>query len=386
MNLVDILFIVAFAVIFYTYIGYGILIYFLVRIKKLFISGFSSSDTTFLPNVTIIIPAYNEEDYIKAKMENTRTLNYPKDKLTIYWVTDGSNDQSVELLKKYSDIRVFHEEERKGKINAINRVMPYVQTPITIFTDANALLSKDSVLIIARKYKNPQVGCVSGEKRIVAKKTDKASGSGEGFYWKYESFLKKLDNQLYSVVGAAGELFSIRTQLFEKIDSNTILDDFVISLKIAQKGYKISYDPHAYAIENASASTVDEFKRKVRICAGGIQAIIKLKNLLNIFKYGILSFQYISHRVLRWTLAPIFLVLLIPLSLFSILKYPNNQLYLLFFFLQSIFYFFTIIGYHFKQRRLKFRFLFIPYYFLMMNTAAIFGMINYFNKCFIPKK
>ena len=161
-----------------------------------------------------------------------------------------------------------------------------------VFSDANTLLGRDSVRIIVDLFRNPKVGCVSGEKRIHQKQADAAAGAGEGLYWKYESTLKKWDAELYSVVGAAGELFAVRTELFHEVEPDTLLDDFIISLRIAMQGYTIQYNPDAYAIETASANVKEELKRKIRISAGGIQSIIRLKKLLNIFKYGTLSFQY----------------------------------------------------------------------------------------------
>ena len=149
-------------------------------------------------------------------------------------------------------------------------------------------------------FANPKVGCVAGEKRIAVQDKPNAASGGEGLYWKYESALKRLDYRLYSAVGAAGELFAIRTSLFEQMPPDTLLDDFILSLRIAMRGYKIAYSKEAYALESASLNMREEEKRKVRISAGGLQSVWRLRGLLNIFRYGILSFQYISHRVLRW--------------------------------------------------------------------------------------
>jgi cellulose synthase/poly-beta-1,6-N-acetylglucosamine synthase-like glycosyltransferase len=300
-------------IIFYTYIGYGILLYFLIKIKRTFkIGNKVKIDTSYEPEVTLFITAYNEKDYVEAKMKNTLKLEYPKEKLKIIWVTDGSDDGTPDLLKDFQQTTVHHLDNRNGKIGAMNRGMAFVKTPIVIFSDANTNLGKESIRRIVNLFNDPTVGCVSGEKRIVDKESDVAAGAGEGIYWKYESTLKKWDAELYSVVGAAGELFAIRTALYKHVEKDTILDDFIISLRVAQEGYTIKYDPKAYAIETASTNVKEEFKRKIRISAGGIQSIVRLRSLLNIFKYGTLSFQYISHRVLRWSLTPLSLILLIP--------------------------------------------------------------------------
>jgi len=147
----------------------------------------------------------------------------------------------------------------------MNRGMQFIKTPIVIFSDGNTMLGKESVQRIVDMFKDPKVGCVSGEKRIFSKDTDAAVGS-EGIYWKYESKLKKWDAELYSVVGAAGELFAVRTELFQEVEKDTLLDDFIISLRIAMKGYTIQYDPEAYAIESASANVQEELNENTYCC------------------------------------------------------------------------------------------------------------------------
>ena len=181
---------------------------------------------------------------------------------------------------------------------AINRVIPFVTTDFVVFSDANTLLNRDCIREIIQHYKDPTIGAVAGEK-VVSDQSGEAgvAGAGEGLYWKYESFLKKMDARFYSVVGAAGELFSIRTALFEPVQKQVLLDDFIISMKICKKGYRVMYEPKAFATEAPSFSLKEEQKRKIRISAGGWQSVFMLKSLLNIFKYGRLSFQYISHRV-----------------------------------------------------------------------------------------
>ena len=299
------LFWIGVTIIVYTYLGYGLVIYLLSKFKSHSKSLFQEDAN--LPEVTILIAAYNEEQVIEDKIKNTLALDYPQDRLTVFIVTDGSTDNTPQIVKKFHAVKLFHEPQRKGKIHAVNRVMKWVSTPIVIFSDANTTVNREGVRNIVRHYQDETVGGVAGEKRIFKKSEDNASGSGEGLYWKYESFLKKKDSDVYSVVGAAGELFSIRTALYQEPEDNIIIEDFYLSLRIAARGYRFIYEPDAYAMETASASVEEEWKRKVRICAGGFQAMGKLKELLNPFTYGILSFQYISHRVLRWTLAPFFL-------------------------------------------------------------------------------
>ncbi|MGA3012493.1 MAG: glycosyltransferase family 2 protein [Bacteroidales bacterium] len=366
----------------YTYIGYGILLFCIVRLKRV-LNHKKPIDNLpeFEPEVTLLIAAYNEKDFVDQKIKNSYDLKYPREKLHIIWVTDGSNDGTPEELMKYDGVEVYHLPQRNGKIGAINRGMQFVKTPIVVFCDANTLLGKESIQRIVRLFRDHKVGCVSGEKRIHTLEKDAAANAGEGLYWKYESKLKEWDAELYSVVGAAGELFAIRTELYREVERDTLLDDFIISLRIAQEGYTIQYDPEAYAIETASANVKEELKRKIRISAGGIQSVIRLKPLLNILKFGTLSFQYISHRVLRWTLAPLSLLLLIPVGLILALgerTYPG--LYTLLFFLQIIFYLAALIGWYLENRTLRVKLLFVPYYFLIMNLSVYLGFIRYLKK------
>ena len=383
MDTLKILFWTFLFIIVYTYVGYGILLYVIIKIRRFFKIGKTVEvDHSYEPEVTLFIAAYNEKDYVDAKMENTLSLDYPKDKLNIVWVTDGSDDGTPDLLKDFPNTTVHHLDERNGKIGAMNRGMDFVKTPIVIFSDANTNLGKESIRRIVNLFSNPTVGCVSGEKRIIEKESDVASGAGEGLYWKYESALKKWDAELYSVVGAAGELFAIRTPLYRHVEKDTLLDDFIISLRVAQDGYTIQYDPEAYAIETASANVKDELKRKIRISAGGIQSIVRLRSLLNIFKYGTLSFQYISHRVLRWSLTPLCLLLLIPVSF--VLAYNEGLLdfglYSILFWLQMLFYVAALTGWFLENKSIKVKVLFVPYYFFIMNLSVVLGFFRYMKK------
>lgn len=368
--------------VFYAYLGYGMVLFLLIKIKRLFGGKGIQIDPEYEPEVTLFVAAYNEKDYVAAKVRNSFEMEYPSAKIKQVWVTDGSSDGTPDMLKEYVNqgVEVYHEDVRGGKIGAMNRGIQFVKSPIVIFSDGNTLLGKESVRRIVQLFSNPKVGCVSGEKRIYNKDKDAAAGT-EGIYWKYESKLKKWDAELYSVVGAAGELFAIRTELFEKVEKDTLLDDFIISLRVAMKGYTIQYDPEAYAIETASSDVKEELKRKIRIAAGGIQSIIRLSALLNVFKYGTLSFQYISHRVLRWTIAPLALPLLLILNLIISYKTGFNKFFDLFsilLYLQILFYFLAIVGWYLENKAIRIKILFIPYYFLVMNVAVWLGMKRYF--------
>ncbi len=294
-------------------------------------------------------------------------------------MTDGSNDRTPEVVESFpraenQQIRLFHSPERKGKIAAVERVMAYVETPVTIFTDANTDVNPAAIRQIVRHFADPNVGAVAGEKRIAMNEADEATGAGEGIYWKYESTLKKWDAELNSVIGAAGELFAIRTSEYRHVPADTLIEDFVMTMGIAMRGFRLAYEPEAYAVESSSASIGEEMKRKVRIAAGGLQTAWRLRSLLNPFRYGLLSFQYISHRVLRWTLAPLALPLIFMINVsLAIEAGPVYQVLLA---LQVAFYAFAYLGYLFERKQLKIKAFFIPYYFCLMNWAMYRGFFR----------
>ena len=365
------------AIVGYTYLGYGAMIYILSKLRKSASPPPALTDDE-LPDVTLVVAAYNEESFIRNKIRNSLDLNYPSSKLRLLFVTDGSTDRTSDIVKEFPAVDLFHESARKGKIHAVNRIMPEVTTPITVFCDANTTLNCDAIRHLVRHFANPVVGGVAGEKRIIKKESDTASGAGEGFYWKYESFLKRKDAEVYSIVGAAGELFSIRTRLFEPPPTDMIIEDFYLSLRIAAKGYRFAYEPDAYATESASASVEEEWKRKVRICAGGFQAMGRLANLLNPFRYGILSFQYFSHRVLRWTLAPLSLLLILWSNI--VLALSGSVVYQSLLMLQLLFYTAAFAGYLLRNKNIRIKGFFVPYYFSVMNAAVYAGFIRFMRR------
>lgn len=362
-------------IIFYAFFGYGILLYMLVKIRVI-LKGKRMDAMKALshewPAVTIVVAAYNEADCIRDKIVNTLALEYPVDKINYLFVTDGSSDNTPDIIREYPAIHLLHQPGRSGKIVAVHRAMKEVTTEVVVFTDANTLLNTQALKNICRHYADKKVGAVAGEKRVNVDAVSDAT-AGEGFYWKYESALKRWDSELYSVVGAAGELFSVRTSLYQPVSTNSILDDFMISMLIAKKGYRIVYEPEAYATENSSANVTEELKRKIRIAAGGIQSICWLTSLLNPFKYPVLSFQYISHRVLRWTIVPFLMILVLLLNIAIVAK-GGGIIYQLLLLAQAAFYILATAGWIMETKKIKIKLLFIPYYFCMMNYAVLTGI------------
>ena len=373
----EILFWILLFLVFYTYIGYGMVLYMLLKVKQLFCRKKAQpvlpENPEAYPEVTLMICAYNEEDIIKEKMENIRQLNYPKDKLCVMWVTDGSNDHSNELLAQYDDITLVTSTERKGKAAAMQHGLEVNKAPFVIFTDANTMLNTEAITEIMTLFLHEDVGCVSGEKRVAARHEGQVAAEGEGMYWKYESTLKQWDSDLYSAMGAAGELFAVRMSCYKPAPSNALLDDFMISMLILRNGHKIAYTSKAYAMEFGSASMHEESKRKRRIAAGGLQSVWWLRDMMNPFRSPIVAFQFVSHRVLRWSITPFALLALIPLNIILVVQ-NAGWIYTLIGILQIIFYVAALSGYVLELTGRKNKLLYIPYYFMFMNLNVFQGM------------
>lgn len=356
----------------YTFIGYGIVITLLAKFKL----GKAPAEMQEedLPAVTLVVAAYNEADIIEAKVRNCLALEYPTDKLKLLFVTDGSDDGTEDLIQHVPEVRVFHQPERQGKIAAVNRIMPHVKTDITFFTDANVMINPEGIKQMVRHFQSNLVGAVSGEKKVISHEKDAASASGEGFYWKYESYLKRKDAEWNTLVGAAGELFAIRTHLFKPVASDVLIEDFIMTMDIASNGYKVAYEPAAIASETASANIEEETKRKVRIAAGGLQAVLRMLPLLNPFSDTRLSFQYISHRVLRWTLMPL---ALLGMLLTNAALLDNHIVYQVVFAGQLSFYALSFVGYLLQNRTISLKGFFAPYYFVFMHICVVRGWFRY---------
>ena len=356
------------AIVVYTYVGYGIVLYLLVFVKRLATKAKPLADITDdrLPEVTLMVCAYNEEDIIAEKMDNTRRLDYPSDRLHLVWVTDGSNDNTNVLLSAYPEVKVIYFPERRGKAAALKHGIKEIDTEIVMMTDANTMLNPEAVREVALLMQDPKVGCVSGEKKVMARSNSDEAAQGEGLYWKYESTLKRLDSELYSAMGAAGELCVIRRQLMTDIPDDTLLDDFIISMEIVKKGYKIAYTSNAYAMEYGSADLHEESKRKRRIAAGGLQSCWRLRSLMNPLRHGVVAFQFVSHRVLRWTITPVCLFALVPLNTLLVLS-GEGIVYTIIWILQILFYASAAAGVRISK------------YFIFMNLNVFRGMAYLFN-------
>ena len=371
-----ILFWASLIIVFYTYIGYGILLYIIIRVKRLFWGSPQKAVLPVddeLPSMTLMICAYNEEDVVAEKMENTLALDYPKDKLRIMWVTDGSSDRTNELLKAYPEVDIVFSPERRGKTAALKHGLRELKTRYVAFTDANTMINAGALREIARLFTDPTVGCVSGEKRVAARKAGEMAAEGEGLYWKYESTLKRWDNELYSTMGAAGELYAMDPKLCREVPDEALLDDFMMSMYVVQAGKRIAYTPDAYAQEYGSANIFEESKRKRRIAAGGLQSIWWLRSMLNPFHQPLVTFQYVSHRVLRWSITPIAMVLLLLVNI-ALVAMGAGNFYTVILILQILFYLMALAGWLLNRYGYKNKLLYTAYYFIFMNFNVFRGM------------
>ena len=371
-----ILFWVCLLIVFYTYLGYGILLYIIIRVKRLFCGkpqeAVLPADDE-LPTMTLMICAYNEEDVVAEKMENTLALDYPKDKFRIMWVTDGSNDRTNELLAAYPEVDIVFSPERRGKTAALKHGLQELKTRYVAFTDANTMINPTAMREIARLFMDSTVGCVSGEKRVAAKTSGEMAAEGEGIYWRYESTLKRWDSELYSAMGAAGELYAIDPTLVQEVPNEALLDDFMMSMLIVNEGKRIAYTPDAYALEYGSADLKEESKRKRRIAAGGLQSIWWLRGMLNPFRQPLVAFQYISHRVLRWSITPVAMLLLLLVNILLVIL-GAGTFYTVLLLLQALFYLMAVAGWIMGRSGRSNKLLYIAYYFVFMNLNVFRGM------------
>lgn len=371
MNRLEFVFWLCAGIIFYSFLGYGLVLLLWSVLKKQ-LPAKRITNNSFEPPVTLIIPCYNEAGILEQKIRNCTSLIYPSGKLHLLFITDGSSDHSVELLKKYPEILLLHAPERRGKTAAENRAMRYVKTPFVIFSDANTLLNPDAIRQLVKHFADERTGCAAGEKRIHMQRADNAGTAGEGLYWRYESFLKKLDSDCNTALGAAGELVAFRTSLYRHLLEDTLLDDFMQSMQIAAAGYRIVYEPAAYATETASASVTEELKRKIRIATGNWQALTRLSGILSIRRTPLLYFQYFSQRVLRRAVTPFLLILLLLLNIpLAMLNKPVYQVLLV---AQCCFYAMAVAGHVLRNRKTRFKILFVPYYLCVMHYAVLAGL------------
>ena len=325
------------------------------------------------PMVTVIVPAYNERSVIRAKIENSLAIEYPKELLEIVVASDGSDDGTVEIVREYSKdgIVLRSYSPRAGKISVLNRTIPLAQGEIIVLCDANVMFEPQAVGRLVAHFSDPAVGAVTGDVQI--RSEDAPFGEGEGYYYRYERFIQLCESKLGSTVTVDGGMYAIRKPLFRPLPADTILDDFVIGMKILLDGYRVIYDPSALASENATIDIRQEFRRKVRIVAGAMQELLR-GGLFPSPRRFQLFWSFVSHKVLRW-FVPWFLLAIFLCTLTRVSLEGWTVLSTVLLVPQLAFYTCALIGATRPNARWP-TVISVPFYFCMVNTAAWIGSIR----------
>jgi len=354
-------------IVFYVYGGYCLLLW----ILSLFVQKKDNNSVNFFPTVTFFIPAYNEEKIIRRKIENSLAIDYPKEKIEIVISSDGSFDNTEQIVSEYINkgIKFFKESKRGGKNNLINKFFTKMTGDVIVFSDANSIYRPDAIKNLVKKFLDPEVGCICG-KLVYIDDSGSLVGKGESLYFKYESMLKNYESNFGAVVTGNGAIYAIRRSLFSPLP-NEVPNDFAHPLEVRSRGFKVVYEPSAIAEEKATSSIKEEFSRRVRIVIRSFSAFIFYQKKFN-FLRSLNSFFFISHKLLRWFVFPLMILLL--LINFTL----SGYFYQIVFKLQLLFYLIALIGWIFDKINIKIKIFYIPFYFCLINLAGTVGLYKYF--------
>ncbi len=326
-------------------------------------------DSEYLPGVSLIIAAYNEEAVIEEKLRNALSLDYPENQLEIIVASDGSEDRTNEIVERFVPlgVRLNPISPRGGKTRALNLTIPTAKHPIIVLSDANTMYQRNSLRELVKYLSDPRVGSVTGDVKILNESPE--FGQSEGAYYKYERFIQECESRIGSIMGVDGAMYAFKRDLFVPPSDEIILDDFVTSMNIVRQGFRVLYNRHALAYENATPTVAQEIRRKSRIAAGGIQALLKGEGLPGRGQWRD-WYMYVSHKLLRW-FTPFFLIgLFLSAAMLS-----GTSLYYVVFIAQVVFYLLGGLGWVFSKRRLP-AVLKLPFYFCMMNYAVLLGVVK----------
>lgn len=382
MNIFEIIFLSSVFFILYTYLIYPVLLLLMSGCKQAY------KDTSFvfnkaerrirnnqLPEVTVVIAAYNEEKCIEQRINNLLALDYPKDKLTFLIGSDGSTDNTNAILQKFSHpaltVRCF--DINRGKINVLNELVTQVKSEICVFSDANTLFEKDAIQHLVSHFETKEIGAVCGELHLV----DPFSGDNkDNLYWKYEQVLKFHESRLGALLGANGAIYAIKTELYTPLPTDTIIDDFCIVMDIVKQGHTIVYAPEARAVEEIAPDLSEEASRRVRIGAGNYQAMMRLGWLFNpLLGYRFIS--YVSHKILRW-FVPHFMILALICNVVLATQRVEYKYLLV---LHVVFYVIAYIGLKSRPGNNSImKFVQLITFFVSMNFSLFRGFIKFLNK------
>ncbi|MBC7713435.1 MAG: glycosyltransferase family 2 protein [Rhizobacter sp.] len=363
--MMDACIIVLLIIMFYSYFGYPLTLIFL----SLFSRHKVLKNDQYLPEVSLLIAAYNEEDTIAEKIKNSLELTYPKDKMEIVVVSDGSTDKTDEIVKSYasSGIRLFRVEGRVGKTEARNQAVLAMRKEIIVFSDATAVYEKDAIQKLVRNFADPTVGMVSGNLKYF----DKGQGSmglATKLYWNYEKMIKKAQSRLFTLTGAVGCINAFRRNLYHVLPPN-IIEDFTEPLMIVAQDYRIVYEEEAVSYERTTQKPSQEFSMRVRVIRGGMKGFIYASRRLTFKKHSFVFFQLFGHKVLRW-LMPIFLFFLFIANLASFIM-NHNMVADILMVAQFLCYAAALLGMLWKPPGILGKIVSIPTYFVIINTASL---------------
>jgi cellulose synthase/poly-beta-1,6-N-acetylglucosamine synthase-like glycosyltransferase len=363
---------ISLGILFYVYLGYPIFILFL----SLLLPNKSIRKARITPSVSFIISCYNEEAVIEKKIKNTLSLDYPKDKIEIIVISDGSTDKTDEIVKQYDvqGVKLIRQEGRLGKTMGINLAMKEATGEIVVFSDANAIFHQDAITNLVANFADHRIGYVVGEARY-NDITETAASKSESTYWRYEILLKTAESRLHSIVGGDGAIYAIRRVLYKEL-LPTDINDFVNPLQIIIQGYRGVYEPNAICEEETSGRFDKEIGRKIRIVNRSFSGLMRVKAVMNPLRTGFYSIQIISHKLLRW-FAPLFLASFWGASVaLSFFTWQSAFLFQAITLVSLIFLACSYIGYIFSGDPRLWPVFAFPYYFIAVNIAAFIGVVR----------
>jgi len=348
----------------YVYIGYPAILWFLGRFRS-FRPVLSDG---YVPKVSVLLSARNEQKDIGWKIAETLSWNYPTSQLEMLVASDASEDDTDKILRNITDprLRHFRLEERKGKSEALNRLNEIAGGDLLFFSDANSQIEPDCLRSVVRHFSDPRVGCVTGSERTICNSEDHTATTGIRASLGYEGFVNTLESRLGSVLVCDGSIFCVRRSLFHRLQAD-LANDLELPVHIGAERYAILFDPSAVAFEKPS-SPREEFRRKQRICGQGVLGAWRLRHRL----HGLRRWQFFSRKVLRWLgLIPLALIFISTLALSSI------PFYAIAFTLQLFFWALALIGWGFAaQNREGPRLTALPFYFMLVNLGALSGVLR----------
>lgn len=361
-------------IIFWVSIGVIALVYFgypLLLSLAAFFNKRPHSKNRINPQVTLLIPAYNEENVIQDKLNNSLLLNYPKDKIEILLILDQCTDRTKEIARQYIDkgIIIIEQTPRRGKIAALNLAVPQARGEILIFTDADILLDENSVMNLVDNFSDNNIGCVGGELHYESNR-DSLIEAGEGLYFSYDKFLRRKESDMQSLFVVSGSIYAMRKDLFAPIRED-LADDFINPISVASKGFGVIYDQTAKAHGKIAKTTKDEFYQKVRMITQGFHASTQIYRFIN-SKNLIYLVEFLFHKFLRWMI-PLFLISILVTNIILL----NVQFYKVVFCGQAIFYLFSIIGLFLQERHINVKIFYVPFYYVLINVASLIGLFKF---------